>query len=296
MIIISLLRSTIIIMTPLLFAAAGGLFTSLAGTLNIALEGLLLIGAFSSMAALYYTGSFIAALTAAILASIALSALIGYITFVLRSNVFITGLAANLLAAGLCIVLSDNMFSTRGVVTPENGFRLPAALPAIRDIPIIGDIFSGHSWYIYTSWVLLLLCWILLFKTPFGYRLRACEKHDIALISLGVNPGFYRFTAFLISGLCCGIGDSFLSMNLGVFVPGMSAGKGWIALVIIFLGNRKPVGLFAAAFVFALAEAFSNYVQGLWSIPVDFILAFPYISTLIAMIAVSIHTKRKQAK
>ena len=292
---LSILRSAIVIITPLLFASAGGLFPALAGTLNIALEGLLLIGAFSSMAAFYYTGSFTAALMAAVIASIALSALIAFVTLVLRSNVFIVGLAANLLAAGLCAVLSDKMFGTRGVIAPETGFSLPAAFPMIRDIPLIGNLFSGQSWYLYCSWLFLLLCWLLLYKTPFGFRLRACEKRETALVSLGLNPGFYRFEAFLISGLLCGIGGSFLSMNLGAFVPGMSAGKGWIALVIIFLGSRKPGGLIAAAFVFALADAFSNYLQGLWSIPVDFILAFPYICTLLAMIVVSIHVKKKQA-
>ncbi|MDR1836937.1 MAG: ABC transporter permease, partial [Treponema sp.] len=91
----------------------------------------------------------------------------------------------------------------------------------------------------------------------------------------------------LVSGFFCGIGGSFLSLNLGAFVPGMSAGKGWIALVVIFLGGRKPLGVLAAAFAFAVADAFSNYAQGLWRLPADFILAFPYVCTLIAMVVVS---------
>ncbi|MDR1896528.1 MAG: hypothetical protein LBR10_07050, partial [Prevotellaceae bacterium] len=86
---------------------------------------------------------------------------------------------------------------------------------------------------------------------------------------------------------------SFLSLNLGVFVPNISAGKGWIALVIIFLGNRKPPGLLAAAFVFGLADAFSNYAQGIFSVPADFILAIPYVFTLLAMIGMSAVTKRR---
>jgi simple sugar transport system permease protein len=110
---------------------------------------------------------------------------------------------------------------------------------------------------------------------------------------LGIKPKFYQTISFLISGVFCGIGGSFLSLNLGVYVPGMSAGKGWIALAVIFLGVKKPFGILLAAFVFALAESFSNYAQGFLNIPAYFILTFPYVCTLIAMIIVSITTKQQ---
>jgi simple sugar transport system permease protein len=281
-------------MTPLLFAATGGLFTELAGMLNIALEGLLLAGAFSAIAAVYYTGNFIAGLAAAAIASMALAALLAFTTLRLRSNVFITGLAANLLASGLCIVLSDSLFHTRGVIALPNLPPLPLLnIPLVGTIPFVGDIFSGHSLYTYAGWLLLFVSWLCIYKTPFGFRLRACNKHPDALASLGLKPDTYRFTAFLISGFFCGIGGSFLSLNLGAFVPNMSAGKGWIALVVIFLGGRRPQGLFAAAFVFGLADAFSNYAQGQFDIPADFILAMPYVFTFLVMAAVSILDKRK---
>jgi len=269
------LHSALIIMTPLLFAATGGLFPALAGMLNIALEGLLLIGAFAAIVAVYYTGSFAAGLIAAICVSIALSALLAYTTLNLRSNVFITGLAANMLAAGLTAVLSHALFDTRGVI-------------ALGDIHIINAIpFTA------ASLLLLLVAWLVIYKTPFGYRLRACDKHEAALVSLGLHPGTYRWAAFLISGLYCGIGGAFLSLNLGAFVPNMTAGKGWIALVVIFLGARRPLGLLAAAFIFGLAESFSNYAQGLFNVPADFILAMPYLLTLLAMVLVSVWGKRK---
>jgi simple sugar transport system permease protein len=97
----------------------------------------------------------------------------------------------------------------------------------------------------------------------------------------------------LVSGIFCGIGGSFLSLNLGAFVPNMPAGKGWIALVLVFLGGRRPVGLLIAAFVFGLAEALSNYFQGVSGIPADFTLALPYVFTLLAMIAASVYKKAK---
>jgi simple sugar transport system permease protein len=279
-------------MTPILLAATGGLFTELAGYLNIALEGLLLAGAFSAIAAAFYTGSFAAGLFAAIFASLLISALLAFSTLKLRSNVFIAGLAVNLFAGGLTVVLSHYFFNTKGVIIFQSYKSIPLVnIPFVKHIPVIGELFSSHSVYVYASWLLLVCSWIAIYKTAFGYRLRACASHSMALASLGLKPDTYRWTAFLLSGLFCGIGGSFLSLNLGAFVPNMTAGKGWIALVIIFLGGRKPQGLLLAAFVFGLAEALSNYAQGLRSVPADFILAMPYLLTLLAMVLVSVWEK-----
>jgi simple sugar transport system permease protein len=281
-------------MTPLLFAALGGLFTELAGMLNIALEGLLLTGAFTAILWAYWGGSIFTGVLAAILCTVGLAAFLGLVTLKLKANVFITGLAVNLFASGVTVVLAFRFFATRGVVVPPD---LPPVktitIPLLASIPVLGDILSGHTWYVYLSWVLVILSGIILYRTPLGFRLRACEHHQEALISLGLKPDTYRFIAFLFSGLACGIGGSFLSLNLGAFVPNISAGKGWIALVVIFLGNRKPQGLLAAAFVFGLAESFSNYAQGNLKVPTDFILAIPYLFTLLAIIGISIYTKRK---
>jgi simple sugar transport system permease protein len=193
-------------------------------------------------------------------------------------------------------VLSHYLFNTRGVVALRDIHHLRLVdIPVIAGIPLAGDLLSGHSLYVYSSWLLLFISLIVIYKTPFGYRLRACEKHPEALASLGIKPDTYRFASFLISGFFCGIGGAFLGLNLGAFVPNMTAGKGWIALVVIFLGGGKPAGLLAAAFVFGLAESFSNYAQGFFLIPVDFILAIPYLLTLLAMILTSIRSGRMAA-
>jgi simple sugar transport system permease protein len=194
----------------------------------------------------------------------------------------------------LTVVLSHRFFGTRGVVSLADIPGLPRVdIPAIANLPLVGDFFSGHTVYVYAAWLILLAAWLVLYRTPFGFRLRSCDGHADALVSLGLRPDAYRFTAFLISGFCCGLGGSFLSLNLGAFVPNISAGKGWIALVVIFLGNRRPQGLFIAALIFGLAEAFSNYAQGIFSVPADFILAIPSGFTLLAMIGLSIYARKK---
>jgi simple sugar transport system permease protein len=287
------LHSAVTIMTPLLFAAMGGLFTELGGMLNIALEGLLLTGAFGAVLFAHLTGSLFWGMVLGTLLSIALAAVMGGITLKLKANVFITGLAVNLFAAGVTLVLSFRFFGTRGVVTFNNLSRLKVfTFPAIHRIPVLGDLFSGHTWYVYFSWLLLLICWFIIYRTPFGFRLRGCESRSEVLISLGLKPDRYRFAAFLLSGLTCGIGGSYLTLNLRAFVPNISSGKGWIALVVIFLGNRRPRGLLVAALLFGLADAFSNFAQGALNVPADFILAIPYLFTLLVMIAISIYSKK----
>jgi len=286
--VIPILKSALTIMVPVFFAAAGGLFPAIGGALNISLEGMLLAGAFSSLVVYNFTGNIFTAIICAVIAAVSLSALHAFASYKLRANLFISGLAINLFSSGLCIVLSDKIFKTRGVVTSAN------EVPGLLTI------------YLFIGLVLFAICAIIIYKTPYGYHLRACEKNSEALVSLGLKPELYQITALLISGFFCGIGGSFLSLNLGAFVPNMSAGKGWIALAVIFLGLRKPIGILAAAFIFALVESFSNHAQGFFNtsgkitgtlpleVPVDFILAFPYICAFFALIIISIIPKIRQ--
>ncbi len=293
---IPILHSAVTIMTPLLLASMGGLFTELSGMLNIALEGLLLTGAFSSVVFTYYTGSMVLGTLLGIGCTMLLSAILASVTLNLKSNVFITGLAVNLFASGLTVVLSFYLFANKGVVVFDTIATLPLlGPPSLAKIPILGDIFIGHSLFVYLSWLLLGLSYIVLYRTPFGFRVRATGLHPEALSTLGMRPDRYRFASFLISGFTCGLGGALLTLNLGAFVPNITAGKGWIALVVIFLGNKTPIGLLIAAFIFGLADAFSNFAQGALNIPSDFILAIPYLFTLLAMVGSSIYAKKKGA-
>jgi simple sugar transport system permease protein len=293
---IPVLHSAIAIMTPLLLAATGGVFTELSGMLNIALEGLMLIGAFTSIVFSHYTQSLLLGVLLGMVCTMALAALLGAITLYLKSNVFITGLATNLFASGLTVVLSFRLFGNKGVVVFDEVAKLPRlVVPALQKIPVLGDIFIGHHVFVYLSWLLLLAAGWVLYRTPFGFRLRAAGLHEETLVSLGMQPKRYRFQAFLISGFACGLAGAVLTLNLGAFVPNITSGKGWIALVVIFLGQKRPLGLLVAALVFGFADSFSNYAQGAWNVPAEFILAIPYLFTLVAMVLFSIYTSRKSS-
>jgi simple sugar transport system permease protein len=291
---IPLIHNSISIMTPFLLAGIGGLMTELAGMLNIALEGLILVGAFFSVIFVASTGSLLLGLLLGILMTILFSLLFGAITLFLKANVFITGLATNLFAGGITTVLSFYMFGTKGVLMFKEIPPLPVFnVPSLHGIPLLGDIFFGHNILVYIGWFIVVLAWILIYKTPFGFRLRGTGSNPSAMVALGLKPQNYQMAGILISGLTCGLAGAVLTLNLGAYVPNISSGRGWIALVVIYLGGKTPFGILGAAFVFGLAESLSNYAQGYIDIPADFILAFPYFITVAAMVIMSILLHRK---
>lgn len=279
-----IILSAISISIPLLLASIGGLFCELSGTLNIALEGLLLTGAFTGYIFAHFTGSVFVGVIFAIIFALILSGIQAFITFKLKANVFIAGLAANLLASGLITVISYDLFKNKGVIVFDNVQKLTK-----YSFPI-----PSQTIFTYIALLLLIICYVILYKTPYGMHLRCCGKNSTALVSLGLKPNFYRITAYLISGFTCALGGAMLTLSLGSYVPNISNGKGWMALVIIFLGNKNPIGLLVASLVFGLADSFSNYAQGAYRVPTDFILAIPYFFTLIAMILFSVFSHKKE--
>jgi general nucleoside transport system permease protein len=287
---IPLVHNAVDIMTPFLLAGIGGLFTELAGMLIIALEGLILTGAFFSIIFAAATGSLFLGILLGILCAMLLAGLFGMITLSLRANVFITGLATNLFASGFTIVLAYQLFKTKGVIQFPNVPKLPVfTVPEfLQRIPVLGDVLFGHNIIVYLTWAIVVIAAVVIYRTPFGLRLRGTGLNPSTIVSLGMSPRRYQMAGILISGFTCGLAGAMLTIQLAAFVPEISSGRGWIALVAIYLGNKTPWGIFIASFVFGLAESFSNYAQGAIQVPVDFILALPYVITVVAMILYSI--------
>lgn len=279
----SFINNTISILTPLLLISTGGLITYLAGSLNIALEGLVTISALFSIIGVSITHSIVLGTIIGILSSMLLAFILSTITSKLKANLFITGLATNLLATGLCATMTYSIYNTRGVVTFDN-------LKSIYKFQI-GSI-EISSFFI-LSLISLFLVRVFLNSTATGLRIRACGIDPHSLKSYGISRSKTKLIAFLFSGLFCGIAGSYLSLNLGSYVPGISAGKGWIGLVIIYLAGSNIKFILPAALAFALAESLSIYVQGITNLPPDIVLALPSIFTLVIMVVVSVLYNRK---
>ncbi|MCR4429205.1 MAG: ABC transporter permease [Caldiserica bacterium] len=294
---IPLIKQTISIMTPLLLAATGGLFSALAGVLNIALEGLMLNSAFFSILFSVFTGNIFLGLLLGIISTLILTLIFGFIGLYLRANIFISGLATNLLAGSLSIVLSQQIFGQTGSVTFPNMPRLPTIdIPVLNSIPVLGNILSGHNILVYISWFVLILASVVIYRTPFGIRLRATGVDFEAAKSLGLEPRRMQLFSLLISGFTCGLAGGFLSLSLGAFVPNVSSGRGWIALVIIYLGNQKPVGLLIGSVIFGFVEYLSNFLQATSNIPSGLLLGMPFFVTVLAMIFYSLFEKGLRTK
>ncbi len=204
-VVLSLVHNAVGIMTPFLLAATGGLYTELSGMLNIALEGLMLVGAFFGVVFAGLTGSLALGVVLGIASSLLAALLFGLVTLKLKANVFIAGLATNLLASGLTVVLAFQLFKNKGVVRFELG-RLPVLyVPALRAIPLLGDLLLGHNVLVYVSWAIVLVSVVVIYRTPFGLRLRGTGLGAPTIASLGLRPQGYQLAGILISGLTCGL-------------------------------------------------------------------------------------------
>lgn len=260
------MRDLIRIFTPFLLAAIGGLYTELAGCLNIALEGYIIMGGFFSIIFTNLTGDLTTGIVLTLLTTGTIAFLQAWGTEKLKANNFITSLAVNMMAMGLTSVLSFSLFQTKGTIPLKN-----TPLIQTEFLTLSGILFTGVSLF-------------LLYRTRFGLRLRAGGKNRRVLEASGIHYRFYSINAVIISALSCALAGTFLALELGAWIPNISAGRGWIALVIIYLGKKHPAGIFLASILFAVAENFSNLAQGYLNLPADFILAFPYGITLLALI------------
>ena len=261
------------LMVPILLAALGGLLTERAGVLNIGLEGLILAGAFAGIVGANAFDSQLAGLFAGAAAGGLLAALYSVACLELRANIFVAGLATNLLAAGIVPYLSALLYDTKGVVrlTGEPGF---ASLFGVSIMVPIGLVLAA-------------IVAIALYETPFGIRVRAVGGSPAALAARALDPKRYQRAAMLLSGVFAGVAGAEMSLRLGVYLPNISAGRGWIALVAIFLGARHPLGVVGAAAVFAFFESFAGAAQGFTDIPGTLLLGLPYLITLAAMVVYS---------
>jgi len=271
-----MISKTIIFMVPLLIAALGGLYTELAGVLNIALEGLILTGAFAAIIATEISGSFFIGISAAVLTTMVVALLFAFTSLHLKGNIFVTGLAINLLVPSSIAILSKSFFGTQGVIRLEE---------------TLGSQSVTMSLVLLLSFTIITV--IVLKYTPLGLYVKTAGINPDFLESRAVKTRKIQTLVIVISGAACGLSGALISLRLGVFIPNISAGKGWIALVAIYLGNKKPFPILIACFLFALAETFSDTAQGFIEIPATIILSFPYFITILGLIVYSILKKRK---
>jgi simple sugar transport system permease protein len=267
---LGLLFSAIRLATPLLLAALGGMFSERSGVINIALEGLMLAGAFTAASVTWWAGSPWVGLLAAILAGAGIAGIHAVACIRYRADQVVSGTAINILLTGVPALLSGAFFLSSGS-TPQ--------IPREHLIPITPVVIA---------FALVPVTYYVLYYTPFGLRLRAVGENPEAADAAGVSVKLMRYTAVLLSGALAGIGGAYLSIGQSsLFTRNMSAGRGFIALAALIFGKWRPVQTMLACLLFGFTEAVAIQLQGVHfggeEIPTQFVQIIPYVLTIVVL-------------
>jgi simple sugar transport system permease protein len=270
---IALIWSTARLSTPLILAALGGLFSERSGVINIALEGMMLAGAFTAAAVTYAAGNPFVGLAAGMAAGMLIAAIHAVACIRYKADQVVTGTAINILMIGMPAFLSGAFFLSSGS-TPQ--------IPREQLIPRLPMLFA--------FFVLVPLSWYVLYKTPFGLRLRSVGENPEAADAAGVPVARMRYAGVLLSGVLAGIGGAYLSIGQSsLFTRNMTSGRGFIALAALIFGKWRPIQTMLACLLFGFTEAVSIQMQGVVKlpsgedIPVQFIQMVPYVLTIIVL-------------
>jgi len=278
----SLLASTIRNATPLVFAALGGMFSERSGVVNIALEGLMLISAFAGVVGAWLSGSALVGLLFALAAGLIFALIHALMCVTFEADQIISGTAINLLALGGTGFLMVLIFGSGGTSPRVSGFK-EVAIPLLSDIPIIGPALFNQSLLVYLMYILIPITYFVIFRTPFGLRIRATGEVPEAVDTAGVSVTRMRYYGVSLSGLLAALGGVYLSMGiLSAFTEGMTTGRGFIALAALIFGRWNPLGAAGAALLFGLGLAITYQVPQ-EAIPIEFIQMLPYVLTIVVL-------------
>jgi general nucleoside transport system permease protein len=290
---------------PLLITALGGLYSERSGVVNIGLEGLMVVGSFMGALVIKMLDGVIPGmpvlslwlgLLAAVIAGALFSLLHAVASINLNANQVISGTAINMIAGALMVFLARKITGSGNI----DIISLPRGdVPFLSTIPVIGKLLFTQSYA--TTWVvllILLISWFLLFKTPFGLRLRACGEHPQAAEAAGINVAKMRYIGVLTSGACAGLGGAVILVTYSGQFNGSVSGLGFLALAALIFGQWKPLGILGATLFFGLAATIANQSQvipSLLSFPPFLLKSFPYILTMLALVVFSKRTQAPRA-
>ncbi len=286
----------IIFTIPLLITALGALFSERSGVVNIGLEGLMVIGAFTGALVILNMQEIMPGQQKAIWIGLALATVMGllfsllhaFASINLHANQIISGTAINMIAAAITVFLARNITGSGNI---QISTLKPFNVPFLSDIPVIGSLLFTRTYA--TTWLvlaILLVSAFMLYKTPFGLRLRSCGEHPHAAEAAGISVSKMRYIGVMISGAFSGLGGAVFIVTTGGEFNGTVAGLGFLALASLIFGQWKPLGILAATLFFGFATTVANVSQVIPSlavIPPVFLKVFPYVVTLIALIVFS---------
>ena len=278
-----LLVAAVAIAAPLLFAAMGELISERAGVINIELEGMMLVGAFTGVWGAHLSGNVWIGFLAAGMGGLVFALMHGVTCFVFLANQVVSGVVLNILALGLTSFGLDAVFGSS--LNRSVGTLHRIRIPILADIPFIGPALFSQRLTVYIALLLVPATWWMLNRTSVGLALKATGERPDAAEALGVRVMRVRWVALMTCGVLAGIGGGQLTLaGLGFFTPNVTAGRGFIALAAVVFGKWRPVQTAAAVLFFATADAFQIRAQALGvDLPYQLLVSLPYLATLIAL-------------
>ena len=287
------LASVIRISSPIIFPSLGGLIAISSGASNIALEGMMNMGAFVGVIVSAFTGNVWFAVLCGVLAGALVALLMAFFYVRFDTDLMLAGLAINLLCSGGTVFLLYAFTGDKGNSSSIVSLAVPNIdIPFIKDIPFLGEVLSGHPVFTYLAFFLAWAVYMFLYRTRFGTHLRAVGENPEAATSLGINVDKVQTIALVISGALAALGGMNLSMAyLRLFNREMAAGRGFIGLAAVWLGAKKPLGTLLAAILFGFSDAIGNQLGSL-NIPSQLVQSIPYLTTIVALVVYALQQKR----
>lgn len=282
----SIFMVTARVTTPILLAATGGIYSDKAGLPNIALDAMMIMGAFMAVYGSFFYGNAAVGVFYAIIIGLAIGLLYGFICIYLKGDNTVVGIAFNLIGWGLTTFLLPVIYGTTGSFVSELIVSLKKiTIPVLHALPVLGGIFRNQTMITYFSWLFVGITWVILYKTQMGMIIRACGENPQAVETVGYNVRVTRLICSAITGVMCAVAGAHLSLGLmTLFSEKMTAGKGFIALAAVTYAKAEPKKVLFISLLFGFSNALSNQLQ-LLQLPSDLILMVPYIFVVVFVIA-----------
>ncbi|WP_213814438.1 ABC transporter permease [Glaciihabitans sp. dw_435] len=276
--------ATMRLAVPLLLAAIGAIYAERAGAINVGLEGMMLSSALSAALVASSTGSTTTGLLAGVVTGVGVAALLAIFTVLLPADPVVVGISLNLLAVGGTSFIFRVAVGQAGTTSTTPVIEA-SPIPGLDQIPILGPLLFDQSYLVYIALLGVVVTWLVLKYTGWGLLIRSAGEHPAAVDSLGLSVNRTRFLALLVSGGFAGLGGAFLSLVASnQFVENMTAGRGYIAMAILILGQRSPWGVLIASLIFGAGDAFQLRAQlDNTGIPFQFLLMIPYVLTIVTL-------------
>lgn len=281
--------------TPILFASLGSVISDKAGVSNIAMEGTMLTSSLAGVLVSAYSGSAFVGLLAALLVGVLFSAFMAYISLYLGTKIIMAGIALNLFASSFTVYVLYMFTGQKGNSASLASKQLPTInLPIIKDIPVLGEILSGHNVLVYVALISIAVIYVMLNRTKLGAHIKAVGENPSAAASVGINVRKVQFISLCLSGLLAGFGGAFMSMGyLSMFTRDMIAGRGWIAIAASAMGKSMVIPTVITSFLFGIFSAIGNVLQ-LQNMPSELISTLPYVAVFIGLVGYSIRKSKKE--